>query len=334
MLFCPFDSLDGWTVRAVGATNVGVAARGVEVSSHRGTVFLTRELPLDAVRGCRVTVSCFAKSERVLPGPHRCSTAKVHLAVKTPSGIRHRSARLTGTSDWHRMRLAAEVPGDAQQVRLNVGMEACLGKVFFDRLVVRNSRKGVHPLNLLTVANADLRRIGLSAFPEGKVEWKGIPFEIINRAESGSPDCFRPPAVDRVQSPIPVRTSATEIYILHGMLDGSPASQTPREVWTATLADGHRLSLNVLGGRQIGVIGHTQDLENWRVAWTGKGESGQAVTFGITKWAVYSSSPIVSVSCCAPRGASPLVLAVTVVEEPPDPNAEEREEGDVWIEGE
>jgi len=334
VLFCPFDSLDGWALRSVGATNVGVAVRGVAMSSHRGTVFLTRELPLDAVRGCRVAVSCFAKSERVLPGLHRASTAKVHLAVKTPSGIQHRSARLSGTSGWHRVGFAAFVPEDAQQVRLNVGMEACLGKAFFDRLIVRNNRRGVHRLDLLTVANAEHRAIALPAFPEGHIEWDGIPFEIMRRAESGGPDCFRPPAVDSARSRLPVNASATAIHILHGLPRRPPASKTPCAVWTATLADGHKLSLQVFEGRQVGVIGQTQDLANWRVAWTGRPESGQAVTFGVTKWPVYSPSPILSLSCRARRGASPVVLAVTIVDEPPDPDAEESEEGDVWIESE
>lgn len=96
VLFCPFDSLEGWSVRAVGATSTAIvdasqANRCVQVTSRRGTVFVTRQLPLDAVQGSRVTVSCLAKSENVVTGPQLSSTAKVHLAVQTPD---------TTSSDW------------------------------------------------------------------------------------------------------------------------------------------------------------------------------------------------------------------------------------------
>jgi hypothetical protein len=74
--------------------------------------------------------------------------------------------------------------------------------------------------------------------------------------------------------------------------------------------------LSVFEGREIGRIGQTADLENWRVAWTAQDAKGNPVTFGVTKWTLYSDAPLLSVSCRTYRGTPVVVLAMTAVEEP------------------
>ena len=344
VLFCPFDSLEGWSVRAVGATGAAIVeksgtARCVEVTSQRGTVFLTRQLPLEAVRGGRVTVNCLVKAEDVVRGPQASSTAKLHLAVQTPRGIEHHNARFTETSDWHREGFTADVPADARRVVLNLGLEACSGRVQFDRLVVRNDQRGVHPLDLSSAVNAGHGQLGLGAFPDGTVEWNGIPFQIMNAAEHNGDDCLRLRGVEHADwpentaSPIRVHTGATAIYLLHGALGGREKSETPCAIWSAHFAGSPSYGLSVFEGREIGAIGQAEDLENWQVAWRGSDPSGNPLTFGVTKWSVYSDSPILFLTCQAYRGGSPVVLAVTVVEEPPAPQPEPQEfdeMGDPW----
>lgn len=333
VLFCPFESLEGWTVRAVGATGAAIVEKSaasscVEVTSRRGTVFLTRQLPLDAVRGCRVTVSCLVKSEGVVRGPQVSSTAKLHLAVQTPGGIAHHSARLVGTSEWHREGFAADVPPDAERVLLNLGLEACFGRVLFDRLIVRNDQRGEHHLSLASTANAGHEQLGLTVFPEATVEWEGVTFQIMDASAHDGRDCFRLRGIDHpdwpetTASPLAVGTGATAIYILHGALEGRQKSDTPSAIWSTHFADGPGYGLSLFEGRQIGAIGQREDLENWHVAWRKQDSSGKWITFGVTKWTIYSESPILSLTCRAYRGASPVVLAVTVVEEPPAPRPE------------
>ena len=104
VLFCPFDSLGGWEVRTVGSAKVDLVGspgikRCARVWARPGTAFLTRELPIDAVKGGSVEVRCSARPKDVVAGPQVCSTAKVHLSVQTPSGIKHHSARMTGSSE-------------------------------------------------------------------------------------------------------------------------------------------------------------------------------------------------------------------------------------------
>jgi len=336
VLFCPFDSLEGWSVRSVGATGAAVveksaASRCAEVTSRRGTVFLSRELPLEAVRGCRITVSCLVESADVVRGPQVSSTGKLHLAVKTPGGVAHYGARFVGASEWHREGFTADVAPDAERVVLNLGLEACSGRVRFDRLMVRNDHRAEHHLSLASTANADHEQLGLGVFPKGPVEWEGVTFRILEAARYDGRDCLRLRGLDHpdwpgaTASPIPVGTAATAVYILHGALEGRETSDTPAAIWNTHFADGPGYGLSLFEGRQIGAVGQTEDLENWRVAWREKDPEGNWVTFGVTKWPIYSDTPILSLTCQAYRGASPVVLAVTVVEEPPAPAPEAEE---------
>ncbi|MBM3891660.1 MAG: hypothetical protein FJ388_21310, partial [Verrucomicrobia bacterium] len=193
VLFSPFDSLDGWQVRSAGPTAVELVQEGkrqcVQLAAQGGTVFLTRELPLDAVKGRQLMVRCEVKADGIARGPQVSSTAKVHLAVRTPGGIQHHSARFTGTAPWHEEALKAAVPADAQQIRLNVGLEACSGRAWFDTLVVRNDQQGVHPVPLASAANAHHSQLALPAFPKGRVEWQGIPFDVLDGI--AGMDCLR-----------------------------------------------------------------------------------------------------------------------------------------------
>jgi hypothetical protein len=330
LLFCPFDSLSGWSVRTIGPATVSLGGTAplmcaVEVTSDGGTAFLTRELPLDAVRGCRVTLGCLAKTEDVIRGPQLSSTAKMHLAVRTPRGVQHHHARLLGTTDWHRESFTADVPADAQQVVLNVGLEACRGRALFSRLLVQNDRPGVYPLSLAEVANADHAQLGLEVFPSGTVDWQGIPFEVLDQAAGDGADCLRLRGIEhpdwpvRTASPIKAHQPATAIYILQGALQGRPRSDSPCAIWTARFADGQETTLSVFEGRDIGAIGAADDLENWLVAWRRQDAQGRWVSFGVTKWTPHCDVPVVGLSCHAYQGAAPVVLAVTLVEALPTP---------------
>ncbi len=172
ILFCPFESMQGWSVRAAGVVEAGIVEKSdndrcAALRSRQGAVFLTRDLPLDDVRGCRLSVSCLVKAEGVVRGPQVSSTGKIHLAVQTPRGVSHYSARLAGTSDrWKMEGFSLHVPDDVQRVVLNLGLEACQGRVLFDRLLVKNDRRGVYQLDLSQVANADHGQLGIGAFPQ------------------------------------------------------------------------------------------------------------------------------------------------------------------------
>jgi hypothetical protein len=333
VLFCPFDSLKGWSVRSAGAARAAITERSegdrsVAVMAAGGTVLLSRQLPLEALVGSRVTVSCLVKAQEVVRGPQQASMAKLHLAIASSNGIQHFAARLEGSSEWQHQGFTADVPADATRAVLNLGLESCSGQAWFDRLIVKNDRRGVYPLDISPAVNAGHAQLGIAAFPEGIVQWDGIPFEIVDEIQHDAGDCLRLRGLDHPDWPlstaaaIPVGRSATAIYILHGALGGREKSPTPCAMWTAQFAGGHDSGLSIFEGRQIGPIGHSEDLENWHVAWRGEDDDGNPLTFGVTKWTLYASEPVLELSCRAYHGASPVVLAVTVVEEALQPEPE------------
>jgi hypothetical protein len=314
-------------VRSVGDANTALVTGRegrpcAEMASVGGTVFLTRALPAEALAGCKVTVDCQMKPVDVIRGPQASSTAKLLLAVETPAGVQHFSAWLTGTANWQPQGLAADVPSNARRAVLNLGLEACAGRVSLSELIVRNDRRGVHPLSLAAVANAHHQQLGLVMFPTGTLEWNGLPFRILDAATNAAGDCFRLRGAghddwpDATAAPIPVGRSATAIYILQATLDGRDKGESPCAIWTARFSDGRGKNLSVFEGRDIGAVRSTKDMANWQVAWRGSDAAGKPIAFGVTKWMIYDDTPVVSLSCRAYSGAPPVVLAITIVEEP------------------
>lgn len=338
VLFCPFDSLAGWAVRSVGTGSAALVPRPdqthhARLAATRGTVLLSRLLPLDAVRGRRVTVRCLVRAEGIARGPQAVSVPKVHLAVRTPRGIRHHAARLDANCDWHAEGFTAEVPADADRVVINLGMESCTGTMELSRLIVLNDRKAAVPLDLSPAANAAHEQLGLGAFPKGTIEWQGVPFHILDADRHEGRDCLRLKGTGHADwpastsAPVRVGRGASSIYILHGVLGGGGKSPSPCALWTARFVGGQTAGLSVFEGRQVGAIGQTRDLPEWKVAWRGRDEAGREITFGVTQWTLYSDAPLLELSCAAYQGSPPVVLAVTVVEEPPAPPPEADDEG-------
>lgn len=328
LLFCPMDSLDGWTVRCHGTADVAIVEKGdsarcVQTSARQATVFLTRELPLDEVRGSRLEVGCLVRCVGLLPGVQSTSTAKIHLAVRTPDGIRQHSVRFTESDQWQFQGFTADVPPTAGRVVLNLGLEACSGSVQFDQLMIRTDRQAAFPLDLSAAANAGHGQLGLEVFPKGTIMWNDIPFKILDGTANEGADCIRLRGVDhedwpeRVSPAIPVGRAASSIYILHATLLDRDTAETPCAMWNAWFSGGHNSSLSLFEGRDIGAVTTTNNLENWQVAWLGEGEKDATIAFGVTKWSIYMSAPILNLTARSYRGASPAILAVTVVEEPP-----------------
>ena len=100
----------------------------------------------------------------------------------------------------------------------------------------------------------------------------------------------------------------------------------PYDPW---FAGGYSSGPSIFEGQEIGPLGSADDLPKWHVAWQGKDDEGNDVTFGVTEWPVHMDAPILSLSCQAYQGASPVVLAITVVEEAPA-KPEESENTEEW----
>jgi hypothetical protein len=325
LIFSPLDSLEGWTVRTLGPAAVRIVpgqaeSPCVELRSQGGTVFLTRELPPDAVAGCRLDLSCLVSADDVRRGPEVTAAAKLHLALETPRGIRHFTARFSGTSPWHEEALVADVPSDVRRAVLNIGMEACSGRVCWTCLTLRNDRLGVWPLSLAKAANARRGEMGLAGLPS-VVPWRNIAFHLVDAA-AGENDCVRLRGIGHddwpaAMAPVSVGRYATAVYLLHAALGGRESAESPCVLWNARLAGKYEAGLSVFEGRDVGALGSTRDLENWKIAWHSPAGSGRAVTLGVTRWPLYLNVPVLTLDCRAYQGAPVLILAATAVEEPP-----------------
>jgi len=333
VFYSRLDSLEDWAVQTLGAADIRVnedpvVHRCVELSSAAGTALISHVLDGEVVAGCQLTVSCLVRTADVRRGPQLTSVAKVHLAVETATGILHFSSRWTGSSEWQRAGFAADVPSTARRVVLNLGLEACSGHMFAANLIVRDDRTRVQPMPLAHSANAEHHRLGLAAFPPASLKWQTIPFTVLPADSSPSGDCLRLAGSGHedwphlVTVPIPAGLGVDTIYILHGALGGPDKSETPSVVWTARYVNGQESNLSIFQGRDVGRIGQTTDLENWKVAWSDRNERGEWTTLGVTTWKLHDDAPLESLTCRAYRGAPVVILAITAAEFPPRPVSE------------
>ena len=311
---------------------------------------LSRRLPLEATRGAKLSVRCQVKLDGVRRGPQTTSLAKVLVAVATPDGPVHFAARAQGTSDWHQESLIAEVPENATKVLLSLGLENAFGTAAFDALVVESDRRGVVPLDLSRSVNRglsdDTADDGKGGFTDdgpndlrelkpGTIEWSGIPFRVLDPAKNGGRGCLllkgeaRPAFPSSPATPIPVGVSASKIYLLHAAAWGKESRETPCMIYDLKYWDGRVAHLSVFEGREIGALNSDKDLSNWKVAWRGKNGVGETVALGVTEWTVYDTTPIESLTVRAYQGAVPVIVAATVVQEPPpEPSGDEYGEGE------
>jgi hypothetical protein len=94
-------------------------------------------LPPDKVRGTRVLVEVMARAEDVARPPHAYNGIKCTLHTVAPAGPRwSQQDNLFGTFDWKPLRFVAEIPADATEVSLVLGLEETTGRVWFDDVKV------------------------------------------------------------------------------------------------------------------------------------------------------------------------------------------------------
>ncbi len=130
------NALSGWSGAAV--LEPGYAspqAVALEVKAKASGAILSRHLPAEALRGCRVRGSVMVRAEQVSPKPNPWNGIKFMLIAESPAGKSYPQATVeTGTLDWRRAAFAAYVPADATNLMLVLGLEQVTGKVWFDDL--------------------------------------------------------------------------------------------------------------------------------------------------------------------------------------------------------
>jgi len=95
------------------------------------------KLPLDKLRGTRVRVEALIKAEGVAKPPNPWNGVKCMLHSVAPDGPRWQQQNsVFGAFDWKRVEFVAEVPADATEAWLILGLEQTTGKAWFDDLTM------------------------------------------------------------------------------------------------------------------------------------------------------------------------------------------------------
>jgi hypothetical protein len=102
-----------------------------------GYATIRTALPVEKLRGKRVAVEALAKAQDVAKPPQPWNGVKCMLNTVAPGGQQwSQQNAVFGTFDWKPLRFVAEVPADATEAWLVLGLEATTGKAWFDDIKV------------------------------------------------------------------------------------------------------------------------------------------------------------------------------------------------------
>ncbi len=128
------SALNGWSGAA--ALEPGQAsAQSVLLEAKAGQkgAVITRSLPAERMRGCRVRGSALVRAGGVTDRPNPWNGIKLMLVIQGPGGTTYPQAPVeTGTFDWRRVGFTVRIPADATNVTVVLGLEQVSGKVWFD----------------------------------------------------------------------------------------------------------------------------------------------------------------------------------------------------------
>ena len=98
-----------------------------------GNLTVRAQLPLDRVKGRRVRVEAMVRGEDVAAPPNPYNGIECMLHSVAPSGQNwQQKNNVFGTFDWKPIRFIAEIPADATEAWLVLGLELTTGRVWFD----------------------------------------------------------------------------------------------------------------------------------------------------------------------------------------------------------
>jgi hypothetical protein len=207
-----------------------------EKAGHRA---VRAALPLDKVRGTRLLVEVMARAEDVARPPHAYNGVKCMLHTVAPAGPRWtQQDNLFGTFDWKPLRFVAEVPADATEAELVLGLEETTGRVWFDdlKLTVVGVRRRAperrpsgpvwkgHDLPQLrgamispSVTAEDLRVLGRqwhANHVRWQLDWGGFPRGPADKADLAAYDAWLESALKRLDELLPVCREAGLLVLI------------------------------------------------------------------------------------------------------------------------
>jgi endoglucanase len=129
--------LEGWVPSGEGKYRIDDAAAGraalrVRVP-ERGNLMLQLAVPLERVRGMRVRLAADVRWEGVAQPLNPWNGVKVMVHSRSPLGPQwDNAANLHGASDWETITVTADVPANAEEVWVMLGLENTSGTAWFE----------------------------------------------------------------------------------------------------------------------------------------------------------------------------------------------------------
>jgi hypothetical protein len=338
-----FESLgDGWKKNINGKGTVEIVPEGVAgnclriETREKALAYLTTMLPLEQIKGKRITVRAKVKMDNVVRGDQVFAEAKLHALIryedKRPP--RNIATRFRGTADWHGQLMVVEVPDDAISVQLDLGIQNGDGVVWYDNLVVDDGVKNQISVDLENVTNTcrtdispergyggflDAGDKDLRDFPTGDCTFEDIGFYLLGDGEQYGRSCVVLAGKERPEFPretlavAPVKAKAKTLCLLHTASWTKLDSKRPCLLVELTYADGKTHTITVREGVDVGDFTAPADCANWKVAWSGE-RAGSKLGVGLSQWPLpYPDVPIAHLRFRSPGdGAVPVVLAVSL----------------------
>jgi len=134
-----FESLEfpkNWRSEGSGKAVLEAVAEGKRVLSvstqDPGTHMVFIPVPIDKIRGFRVTLSATLKAENVSKPKEPWNGVKLMLKTVSPKGANYEGLMNTyGTFDWKELGLTAVIPPDATEATIVLGIQDASGKTWF-----------------------------------------------------------------------------------------------------------------------------------------------------------------------------------------------------------
>ncbi len=140
------NALKSWNGAARLESGFASAQSAALECSNASGAIITRQLPVERIRGCRIRGSAMVRAEGVSSKPNPWNGIKFMLVIQGPGGVSYPQALLeTGAFDWRTAGFTARIPADATNVTLVLGLERVTGKVWFDDVKFAVSRPPIQP---------------------------------------------------------------------------------------------------------------------------------------------------------------------------------------------